>query len=114
MKNLIIAFFLFISSILTAQTYYCVQVCSTKNPHLLTRDMLYAMDDTPMMETTLIGGEIWYRILFIYSTPEEQDSAHHNWLFQWHEAIQCTRTQRQVERMRPLFIETTEEETTNL
>lgn len=110
MKNLLIAFLLFVSTILSAQTYYCVQVCSTKNPHLLTREMLFAMYDTPMVECTVINGERWYRILFIYETVEEQDSAHYNWLLQWDEAIKCTRTKQQIERMVPLFTEVTDQE----
>ena len=103
MKNLLFAIFILTSTVLSAQTYYCIQVCSTQNPELLKPEMLYVLPDTAMVEVFTHGGQKWYRILFCYTTQEEQWVSHTSWLKQWHDAMLVTRTKEQVDKMYPLF-----------
>jgi hypothetical protein len=103
MKNLFIALMLFISTLTFSQTYYCVQVCSTENPHLLKPMMFSILYDTPMVEVAIVNGRKRYRILFVYETSEDQSIYHTSWLKQWHDALMVTRTKKQVEKLVPLF-----------
>jgi hypothetical protein len=65
--------------------------------------MLYVLPDTAMVEVFTHGGQKWYRILFCYTTQEEQWVSHTSWLKQWHDAMLVTRTKEQVDKMYPLF-----------
>ena len=109
MKILFLAFALLLSISVSAQTkpaqklYYCVQVVSTENPQLLDPLMFMAMDDRAMIEKATVNGREYYRIIFIYESIEDQDSALHNWKHQWSNAIRVTRTQQQIDKMFPLF-----------
>lgn len=105
MRSLLFALFISISTILSAQTYYCVQVCSTENPHLLKPEMVSILPDKAMIEHVKIGDKLIARIIFVYETKEEQMTSHTSWLKQWHDAMMITRTKEQVEKMDPLFTE---------
>jgi hypothetical protein len=104
MKNLL---FLFILFTLTASaqtesgTYYCVQVCATRNPELLKPEMVSILPDTALVEQS---GE-WFRIMFVYATREEAEIMHTSWLKQWHGAIIVQRTEKQIQNMFKLFSE---------
>lgn len=89
----------------TAKTglYYCIQVVSTENPDRLQPIMFMAMMERAMLERAVINGRLYYRVIFIYNSVEDQDSALHNWRFQWKDAIRVTRTEQQIQKMRPLF-----------
>jgi hypothetical protein len=89
----------------TAKTglHYCVQVVSTENPELLKPEYFIMMYDPAMVEIAEVNGKKYYRIIFIYNSVEDQDSALHNWKFQWGKAIRVTRTKEQVAKMYPLF-----------
>ena len=91
--------FLLLAFQLSAQNYYCVQVISTRNPHLLKPEMVSILPDTAKVEQ---AGE-WYRILFVYATQEEANIYHTSWLKQHSNAFICVRTKEQVERMYDLF-----------
>lgn len=103
MRTLILSALLFLATLSYSQTYYCVQVCSTPNPHLLKPEMVSVLPDTAMIEFTTINGKRHARILFCYLTEEEQSVAHTSWLKQWHDAMRVTRTSEQVRKMQPLF-----------
>jgi hypothetical protein len=109
MKSLIFIFaMLFSVSAFTQETaktglYYCIQVVSTENPDRLQPIMFMAMMERAMLERAVINGRLYYRVIFIYNSVEDQDSALHNWRFQWKDAIRVTRTEQQIQKMRPLF-----------
>ena len=111
MKTLFFALGLLLSISATAQTkpaqklFYCVQVVSTENPQLLQPLMFMAMDDRAMVEKAVVNGREYYRVMFIYETIEEQDSALHNWRHQWKDSIRVTRNEEQIKKMFPLFTE---------
>jgi hypothetical protein len=89
----------------TAKTglYYCVQVISTENPELLRPGHFAMMYDPAMVEVAEVKGRHYYRIIFIYESVDEQDSALFNWRLQHKDAIRVTRTKEQVSKMYPLF-----------
>lgn len=107
MKNLLLSALLFLSVLSYGQSqkvYYCVQVCSTENPHLLKPEMVSILPmDTAMVETAIVNEKVVYRILFVYETQDEQWICHTSWLKQWHDAMLVTRTEYQVKKMFPLF-----------
>ena len=109
MKTLFFALGLLLSISAIAQNkpaqklFYCVQVVSTENPQLLQPLMFMAMDDRAMIEKAIVKEREYYRIIFIYESIEEQDSALHNWKHQWKDAIRVTRNQDQISKMFPLF-----------
>lgn len=106
---LLVAFFISFSAV--AQTnkkeklYYCVQTVSTENPDRLQPLMFMAMNDRAMVEKAIVNGREYFRIIFIYESIDEQDSALHNWRHQWRDAIRVTKTQAQIDKMYPLFTE---------
>ena len=108
MRTLIFSVLFLLSSFVTfAQSnkvYFCVQVCSTENPHLLKPDMVSLFSsDTAMVELTVVNNIMRSRILFVYETQEEQIAAHQNWLRYWPDAIMFTRTERQFKNLFKLF-----------
>ena len=110
MKTLFLSIALLLSFSVMAQKlekklYYCVQVVSTENPQLLQPLMFMAMDDRAMVEKAIVNGREYYRVMFIYETIEEQDSALHNWRHQWKDSIRVTRNEEQIKKMFPLFTE---------
>lgn len=110
MKTLFLSIALLLSFSVTAQKvekklYYCVQVVSTENPQLLQPLMFMAMDDRAMVEKAVVNGREYYRVMFIYETIDDQDSALHNWRHQWKDSIRVTRNEDQLKKMFPLFTE---------
>jgi hypothetical protein len=111
MKTLIFSTLLLLSSIITfaqsnksSKIYYCVQVCSTENPHLLKPEMVSIIPmDTAMVELAVVNNRMVSRILFVYETEDDQMTYHTSWLKQWHNAIMVTRTEEQVKNLFPLF-----------
>jgi hypothetical protein len=97
--------FLFSQTKTTSNTklYYCIQVVSTENPQLLKPSFFIAMYEKAMVEKAIVNNREYYRIIFIYNSIEEQDSALHNWKHQWKDSIRVTKTQEQVSKMYPLF-----------
>jgi len=111
MKTLFFALALLFSLNLYGQTtketgfYYCVQVMSTENPELLKPVYFTMMHEKAMVEFATVNGRKYYRIIFIYNSIEDQDSALHNWKHQYKDAIRVTRSEAQVQKMYPLFTE---------
>ena len=65
--------------------------------------MFMAMNDRAMIEKAIVKEREYYRIIFIYESIDEQDSALHNWRHQWTNAFRVTKTQAQIDKMYPLF-----------
>ena len=84
-----------------AETYYCVQVCATRNPELLKPEMVSILPDTAMVEQS---GE-WFRIMFVYESYEEAMGYHTSWLKQWSGAIIVKRTDEQIKQLYKLYSE---------
>ncbi len=111
MKTLFFALALLFSLNLNGQTtketgfYYCVQVMSTENPELLKPAYFTMMHEKAQVEFATVNGRKYYRIIFIYNSIEDQDSALHNWKHQYKDAIRVTRSEAQVQKMYPLFTE---------
>ena len=109
MKKLFFILMLCLTATLSAQEtaktglHYCVQVVSTENPQLLKPSFFTMMYEKAMVETAKVNGRLYYRIIFIYESVEEQDGALHNWRHQWKDAIRVTRTKEQIAKMYPLF-----------
>jgi hypothetical protein len=109
MKTLILSLILVLSvSVINAQTiedktFYCVQVLSTENPHLLTMEHVNFLPDTAMVEHVMIKGKSMYRIMFIYTDPTERDIYHTSWIKIYPDALRCTRKEVDVKQMYPLF-----------
>ena len=111
MKTLFFALALLFSFSLYGQTtketwfYYCVQVMSTENPELLKPVYFTMMHEKAMVEFATVNGRKYYRIIFIYNSIEDQDSALHNWKHQYKDAIRVTRSEAQIQKMTKLFTE---------
>lgn len=111
MKTLFFALALLFSLSLYGQTtketgfYYCVQVMSTENPELLKPVYFTMMHEQAMVEYATVNGRKYYRIIFIYNSIEDQDSALHNWKHQYKDAIRVTRSEAQIQKMTKLFTE---------
>jgi hypothetical protein len=58
-----------------------------------------------MVEYATVNGRKYYRIIFIYNSIEDQDSALHNWKHQYKDAIRVTRSESQIQKMTKLFTE---------
>jgi hypothetical protein len=106
MKKLLFLFSVLFTLTASAQTtesgtFYCVQVCATRNPELLRPEMISILPDTAFVEQS---GE-WYRILFIYHDKETAEIMQTSWLKQWHGAIIVTRTETQIQKMYKLYSE---------
>jgi len=84
-----------------SKTYYCVQVCATRNPELLRPEMISILPDTALVEN---AGE-WFRILFVYESYEEAMIYHTSWLKQWSGAIIVKRTDEQIKQLYKLYSE---------
>lgn len=111
MKTLILIFAILFTVTVYGQTtketghYYCVQVMSTENPELLKPAYFTMMHEQAMVEYATVNGRKYYRIIFIYNSIEDQDSALHNWKHQYKDAIRITRSEAQIQKMTKLFTE---------
>lgn len=80
---------------------YCIQVMSTRNPHLITRDMVNMVRGAvPMVEP---GPDGYFRILIVYPTLEEAEAALYSWQRGHARAFIVVRTTSAVEKLNPLF-----------
>jgi len=86
---------------LSAQNYYCIQIMSTRNPHLIKPEMVTMLPDSAMVEDT--GG--WYRIMFIYEDLETAEIMLTSWQRAHKEAFIVVRRREQVRKMYRLFSE---------
>ncbi len=104
MKNLILAFLLFASTVLSAQTYYCVQIMSTQNPQLLTKEHVEFTGDPAFFEMVVVNNVTYYRVMFVYTDEIEAkvtldlvSGAGYQY------SLICTRTKEQIAKMIPVF-----------
>jgi|LakMenEpi03Aug12_release.lakeMendotaPanAssembly.Ray.scaffolds.fasta_scaffold1764758_2 hypothetical protein len=104
MKNLIIAFLLFVSTVLSAQNYYCVQIMSTQNPQLLTKEHVEFTGDPAFFEMVIINNITYYRVMLVYTdeiaariTLDLVMGAGYQY------SLICIRTKEQIAKMIPVF-----------
>jgi hypothetical protein len=82
-----------------SDTIWCIQVLSTRNPHLIKPEMVSAFPDTAMVEES--AG--WYRILFLYNDKEQANLYLHSWQRQHDNAFIMLRSRSDIKKMYPLF-----------
>jgi hypothetical protein len=82
-----------------SDTVWCIQVLSTRNPHLLRPEMLSAFDDPAMVEHC----DGWYRIVFVYAKLEDAQIHLQSWQRQHKKAFITTRSRSQEKKMYPLY-----------
>jgi len=81
---------------------YCIQIMSTKNPHLVRAEHLAMCDfDTAYYEKA--GSQ--YRILIPYDTYEEAWFMLTTWKRAHKDAFITVRTQKQFEKIKPFYTE---------
>jgi len=78
---------------------YCIQVLSTRNPHLLRPEMVAAFDDPAMVDYS----DGWFRIVFLYANLEEAQIHLQSWQRQHKNAFIATRSRSQAKKMYPLY-----------
>lgn len=96
MKTLIL---LLLTISAAAQNYYCIQIMSTRNPHLIKPEMVTMLPDSAMIEQS---GE-HYRIMFVYPDLETAEIMLHSWQRAHKDAFICVRRREQVQKFYPLF-----------
>lgn len=76
MKNKLFALLLLISAITYGQTekrYYCIQIMSTENPHLIKPEMVVTdSTDIPMVDIVVVNSKMRSRILYVYEDVQQQ------------------------------------------
>lgn len=99
MKTLIFIFALAFSAMAQQQdTFYCIQIMSTKTPQYIRAEHLAMCTlDSAKVEQ---AGE-YYRILFVYETEMEADYMIATWQRAHKDAFICRRTRKEVEQLKP-------------
>lgn len=97
MKNIL--FFMLLSFAASAQQFYCIQIMSTRNPHLIKPEMVTMLPDSAMVEQ--YGGT--YRIMFVYPDLETAEIMLYSWQRAHKDAFICVRTKEETEKFYPLF-----------
>ncbi len=94
MKTLFFILALSVSAFAQQQdTFYCIQIMSTKNPDLIRAEHLAVMPlDTAMVEAT----KDWYRIMYVYSDLFEAEVSLTSIKRAFKDAFICRRTKEQV------------------
>jgi hypothetical protein len=103
MKTLFFIFMLSISAMAQSQdSIYCIQIMSTKNPHLVRAEHL-AMCDFDTAHYEKAGSQ--YRILIPYDTYEEAWFMLTTWQRAHKDAFITVRTRKQFEKIKPFYTE---------
>jgi len=99
MKTLFFIFALSVSAIAQqADTFYCIQIMSTKTPQYIRAEHL-AMCTFDSAKVEQVGE--YYRILFVYETEMEADYMIATWQRAHKDAFICRRTREQVAKFYP-------------
>lgn len=103
MKTLFLIFALSFSALAqSSDTFYCIQIMSTKNPEFVTAEHLAVMPlDTAMVE--LHGDN--YRIMYVYSDLFEAEVSLTSIRRAFKDAFICRRTKEQVLDLYHFYIE---------
>ena len=98
MKTLFLIFALSVSAMAQqADTFYCIQIMSTKTPQYIRAEHLAMCTfDSAKVEQQ---GE-YYRILFVYETEEEADFMIATWQRAHKDAFICTRTRQEIDQLK--------------
>ena len=106
MKNTLFALLMLASVVAFGQTknYYCVQVTSTENPHLLKKDYFSILPfDTAYCEIAVVNDRVMYRVMFVYEDKYQQKSFFNLWKKDFPDAILVTRKECEYKEMFKLF-----------
>ena len=80
-----------------ADTFYCIQIMSTKTPQYIRAEHLAMCTfDSAKVEQ---AGE-YYRILFVYETEEEADYMIATWQRAHKDAFICIRTKQEIDELK--------------
>ena len=79
-------------------TFYCIQIMSTKTPQYIRAEHL-AMCTLDSAQVEQVGE--YYRILFVYETEMEADYMIATWQRAHKDAFICRRTREQVSKFYP-------------
>ena len=80
-----------------ADTFYCIQIMSTKTPQYIRAEHLAMCTfDSAKVEQ---AGE-YYRILFVYETEEEADYMIATWKRAHKDAFICIRTKQEIDELK--------------
>jgi hypothetical protein len=100
MKTLLFIMLLSLSAAAQQQdTLYCIQIMSTRNPHLIKPEMVTMLPDSAMIEHD--NGT--YRIMFVYPDLETAETMLYSWQRAHKEAFITVRRRDQVQNFYPLF-----------
>jgi hypothetical protein len=98
MKNLF--FFLLLSFAAQSQdTLYCVQIMSTRNPHLIRAEHVAMLPDSAKME----HSDGMYRIMFVYPDLETAEIMLYSWQRAHKDAFVTVRRREQLNKFYNLF-----------
>ncbi len=107
MKNTLFALLLLTSVVTFGQSqknYYCIQVTSTENPHLLKKDYFSILPfDTAYCEIAIVNDKVMYRVLFVYDDKDQQKLFFHLWKIDFPDALMVTRKECEYKEMFRLF-----------
>jgi hypothetical protein len=107
MKNTLFALLLLTSVVTFGQSqknYYCIQVTSTENPHLLKKDYFSILPfDTAYCEIAIINDKVMYRVMFVYEDKDQQKLFFHLWKMDFPDALMVTRKECEYNEMFKLF-----------
>ena len=86
------------------EKYYCVQILSTQNPQLLTKEHVEFIGDPAFLEPIIINDVTYYRVMLIYDNEIEARITLDLVLGSGYQfSLICIRNKQQVDRMIPVF-----------
>jgi hypothetical protein len=98
MKTLFLILALSVSAIAQqADTFYCIQIMSTKTPQYIRAEHL-AMCTLDSAQVEQVGD--YYRILFVYDTEMEADYMIATWQRAHKDAFICRRTRQEIDELK--------------
>lgn len=84
--------------------YFCVQILSTQNPQLLTKEHVDIVGEPVFGEMVIINGVTYHRIMLVYSNELDAKNTLDVALgIGFHYSLICVRSKTQVDNMYPLF-----------
>lgn len=86
------------------EKYYCVQILSTQNPQLLTKEHVEFIGDPAFLEPVIVNGVTYYRVMLIYDNEIEARITLDLVLGSGYQfSLICIRNKQQVDKMIPVF-----------
>jgi hypothetical protein len=86
------------------EKYYCVQILSTQNPQLLTKEHVEFIGDPAFLEPVIINDVTYYRVMLIYTDEIQARITLDLVLGSGYKfSLICIRNKQQIDRMIPVF-----------